>query len=90
MPFIRRILAQALLHGASSDTAFEARELSAKVGITLPTEYDHIAVDALGPSEMCPACHTPVPFHELSTAVCPNGHIWGRHPHYLIFFIPSS
>jgi len=75
VPFVLRIVVQALLPGAFADLGLEARHLSAKLNKVIPDNYD---LNAIGPEELCPACHAPVPFQNIHSAVCTNGHTWAR------------
>ncbi|KAH8104064.1 putative zinc-finger of transcription factor IIIC complex-domain-containing protein [Cristinia sonorae] len=73
--FILRIVNQALLPGTSADLGLEARELSAKLSKPVSDGHD---LNAIGPEELCPACHIAVPFQNTLTGVCVNGHTWAR------------
>ncbi|KAH7920247.1 hypothetical protein BV22DRAFT_1021558 [Leucogyrophana mollusca] len=73
IPFVLRVVVQGLLPGSPPDLSAEAQALSDAVNARV----------AVGPSmaglhEVCPACHVEVPLQDITRAICPNGHTWGR------------
>ncbi|KIP09279.1 hypothetical protein PHLGIDRAFT_505344 [Phlebiopsis gigantea 11061_1 CR5-6] len=72
VPFVFRVVVQALLVGVPADVQAEAQALRAQIQHTVP----HI--DALGLDEQCPACHAAVPLSDITTATCAAGHVWAR------------
>lgn len=75
VPFVWRIGVQALLPSMPVDVTAEARDLLDRVQAAMPADLD--VTSALGLEELCPACHAQVPLHDITTATCPNGHVWG-------------
>ncbi|GJE86983.1 transcription factor IIIC subunit delta N-term-domain-containing protein [Phanerochaete sordida] len=76
VPFVLRIIVQALLPGTPDDLQAEAHELSARIQALVPATGVDAA--ALGLNEPCPACRAAVPLQDINTATCPNGHSWPR------------
>ena len=77
MPFVLRIIVQALLDGSPEDLQAEARALSTKIQESIPSPSD-VNMMSLGLDEQCPACHAHVSLQDITTATCPNGHTWGE------------
>lgn len=75
VPFVLRIVVQALLPGTPADLQAEAQSLSTKIQETMSSSSD-ISMSSLGLDEQCPACSAHVSLQDISTATCPNGHIW--------------
>ncbi|CAL1715200.1 unnamed protein product [Somion occarium] len=71
VPFVLRIVAQGL---EMSDLATAVQEVFVTLNGRLPSQN----LDVLSADELCPACHAPVPFNDINTAVCANGHSWQR------------
>lgn len=76
IPFVLRIVVQAMLPGTPADVAAEAQSLSSRVQTVVPPEFN-VSPNTLGLDELCPACHTKLPLHDITAATCPNGHVWG-------------
>ncbi|KAJ3555131.1 hypothetical protein NM688_g2748 [Phlebia brevispora] len=77
VPFVFRVVVQALLPGTPADVAEEAQSLSKLVQSAVPPDFD-VTTNTLGLDELCPACHAKVALHDITTATCPNGHVWAR------------
>ena len=71
-----RIVVKALLPGTPEDVAAEAQNLSRQVQVAVPADFD-VTSSTFGLEELCPACRAPVPLADITTAACPNGHVWG-------------
>ena len=76
VPFVLRIVVQALLPGTPADVATEAQDLSSRVQTAVPADFD-VTSSTLGLDELCPACHAQVPLNDITSATCPSGHVWG-------------
>jgi hypothetical protein len=67
-----RMVVQSLLPGSPPDLSAEGHHLSAIAQRALPIS----AVNTF--NELCPACRVEVPLQDITTAVCSNGHAWGK------------
>ncbi|KAI0693750.1 transcription factor IIIC subunit delta N-term-domain-containing protein [Cytidiella melzeri] len=75
IPFARRTA----IHGSCSgnaDVKAEADQLFTTLATRLPAPTPYNLSSIL--EEPCPACHSLIPFVDLTSAVCPNGHHWLR------------
>jgi len=77
MPFVRRVVIRCLLPGmplalveAAQNLSKRATEKTAINGTGNPNDHDV--------EEYCPACGLVVPLTDITTATCPNGHVWSR------------
>ncbi|CCM02571.1 uncharacterized protein FIBRA_04674 [Fibroporia radiculosa] len=77
MPFVLRVAVQASLPGSAVDLTREADELLMKLKDAV-LRNDQPPPGVIGLSEPCPACDTQIPFEDVSTAICLNGHVWSR------------
>ncbi|KDQ50704.1 hypothetical protein JAAARDRAFT_199699 [Jaapia argillacea MUCL 33604] len=77
IPFVMRIVVQSSLPGSPPDLSAEAQELSNRVMSTVPIDAQSMETFH-GFEEFCPACNTQVQLQQLTSAVCPNGHVWAR------------
>ncbi|KAF7324606.1 hypothetical protein MKEN_00501900 [Mycena kentingensis (nom. inval.)] len=77
VPFVLRMVVHTLLtnSGVPQDLKEEGTDLSARLFAAVPNAHPDIA---RGLSETCPACKVDIPFNEIGSATCPNGHVWGR------------
>lgn len=86
VPYVLRIVVQGLLPGLPPDLADEAQELSARLNTAVPglarlnaavhgNDRDQAAA---GLNESCPACHVDIPLVDITSALCDNGHAWGK------------
>jgi general transcription factor 3C protein 4 len=75
IPFVTRMIIQASLPGCPADLYAEALNLSAKAQEKM-SAIDSPMLSSL--EELCPACNIPVPFVNITSALCPNGHTWGE------------
>ncbi|KAK7687789.1 hypothetical protein QCA50_009008 [Cerrena zonata] len=69
--FVLRCIVQAL-------TIPELANDAQQILTTLKSAVPNTNLDALNPSEPCPACHALVPFTDPNLATCSNGHKWQR------------
>ncbi|EKM55654.1 uncharacterized protein PHACADRAFT_209176 [Phanerochaete carnosa HHB-10118-sp] len=76
VPFVLRVIVQALLPDIPNDLQQEAHELSTQIQATVPSTITDAT--SLGLDEQCPACRGKVSLQDINTATCPNGHIWPR------------
>lgn len=76
VPFVLRVVVQALLPGVPEDVQQEGHALSAQVQALVPATSTDAA--SLGLAEQCPACRAAVPLQDITSATCPNGHTWPR------------
>ncbi|KAF4586205.1 hypothetical protein EYR38_010479 [Pleurotus pulmonarius] len=77
IPFIRRLVVQSNLPRCPPDLTLSVRHLAENLnGLGMP-----ISAEALTPTslnESCPACGSNIPFQDIITAQCENGHSWSR------------
>lgn len=72
-PFVLRAVVQSLLPGVPPDLTLEGSALSHAL------EASPAGADAFtGLEETCPACKAAVPLQDITSAFCPNGHVWLR------------
>lgn len=69
--FLRRVILQSRSDGQSQVLQSKALELE-RLLQTMPIAGEHPL------EEICPACKTEVPFRDIRTAVCQNGHPWSE------------
>lgn len=75
VPFVLRIIVQSMLPGTPADLQAEAQTLSTQIQAAIHSPTD-VSMSSLGLDELCPACHAVVPLQDVTTATCPNGHVW--------------
>lgn len=77
IPFVSRMVVQSLLDGSPPDLSEEGRHLwqIARAAVT-QGEQPPSAENSF--NERCPACNSEVPLQDITSAVCPNGHMWAR------------
>lgn len=77
IPFIRRLVVQSNLPRCPPDLTLSVRHLAENLnGLGMP-----ISAEALTPTslnESCPACGSNIPFQDIITAQCENGHSWSE------------
>jgi len=66
---------QALLPDAPPDLSQEALRLSTATNAIVSSEAQS---QTNNPNERCPACQVEIPLLDITSAVCSNGHTWGR------------
>lgn len=54
-----------------------AQELSSLVSTSVPELFAETQDPNMGLQERCPACGAVVPWEDITSAVCANGHTWG-------------
>lgn len=77
------MIVQSLLPGCPPDLAEEGKQLSVAIQPLIDSstaDKDKTGSDGVVTllNESCPACKVEVPFHDITTAVCNNGHTWGK------------
>jgi len=73
LPFACRLVVQSTLHGVESDLSQEGNKLSALLQPIVDS-----SLETNTPDEICPACGSTIPFENLISARCTNGHSWPR------------
>ncbi|KAH6909807.1 transcription factor IIIC subunit delta N-term-domain-containing protein [Coprinopsis sp. MPI-PUGE-AT-0042] len=73
VPFILRLILQSALPGSPQGLIDEGQALTS---LTQTLVSPQSITQEL--NELCPACKAPVPLHDITNAVCPNGHQWRR------------
>lgn len=71
-----RIIVQSLLEGSPPDLSALGQALNEVAKM----KFTDVRPEAFGLTETCPACRSPIPLENLLTAVCPQGHTWGKFP----------
>ncbi|KAF9465990.1 putative zinc-finger of transcription factor IIIC complex-domain-containing protein [Collybia nuda] len=77
IPFVLRMVVQSLLPGSPEDLSAEGNHLSTIVQTVVSTGPQVVSVANIF-NERCPACNVEVPLHDITSAVCSNGHTWAR------------
>lgn len=76
-----RMVIQSLLPGSPPDLTAEGKHLSSIAQAALPAPANNTF------NELCPACQVEVPLQDITTAICSNGHTWGRSIHIVSVII---
>ncbi|KDQ23808.1 hypothetical protein PLEOSDRAFT_1097980 [Pleurotus ostreatus PC15] len=77
IPFIRRLVVQSNLPRCPPDLLLSVRHLAEKLnGLGMPISSEALTPTSL--NESCPACGSNIPFQDIITAQCENGHSWSR------------
>lgn len=70
------MIVQSLLPGSPDDVSAEGRNLAATVRVLFPSLPQPTTENGL--NEPCPACQIDIPLTDITNALCPNGHAWGK------------
>ena len=73
--FVYRIIIQSSLPGHPPDLGAQGQQLATAIRF-IP--QDASSASEFGMNEMCPACHSSIPLHDINSGVCEKGHIWGE------------
>lgn len=76
IPFIVRTRVQSQLPGSPVDLFAEAQTLVQMVQARGTAEGSALGSLSVEAEEKCPACGLAVPFKDITTGVCANGHTW--------------
>ncbi|KZV69295.1 hypothetical protein PENSPDRAFT_633282 [Peniophora sp. CONT] len=76
LPFVYRVVIQCLLPGAPPSLSESAQILANRA--TERGQQFSSGQDTNDLEESCPACGLAVPYNDVSSATCPNGHQWMR------------
>lgn len=75
VPFLLKLTWNSTLPSMPTTLVQQAEDLKRLIRTVVPHEA---CSDQQGLSDLCPACHTRITIEDISTAACPNGHVWSR------------